>query len=481
VRLGKPEEEIPELIKRAGFQVDSVWGQKEVTSEETDAEKALEKALSKLKNSPKMNLLWGGLTMHHIDDLPFPLQGNGHLKVFTQFRQMMEQKNIPIRKPFPAPREKLQSPPGLTESSKEEHSLLAGEMPDLNKLMEIGGFSKWLDDHMSKDPHYKGENIVKENPRSNSKNHRDPAQVMRGGEKAGLERLHFYLWEGRHIDTYKSTRNGLLGSTYATKFSPWLAHGCLGARHIYHEIKKYEEKNGANDSTYWVFFELLWRDYFKWIGMKHKNDIFKLYGLRGKDGKGMSDRVWKQDKGDFEKWAKSQTGYPFVDANMLELTATGHMSNRGRQNVASFLTKDLKIDWRMGAEFFESFLIDHDVTSNYCNWMYVAGVGNDLREDRYFNVLKQGHMYDAQGEYICYWLPQLKKLPDANTMHQPFTFNGNSNFSLDKDYYHPIVKVSSSFKKEAGGGPKKRDFKIRQGGKGGKMVTDRAPKSHEKH
>ncbi|VDI43894.1 deoxyribodipyrimidine photo-lyase [Mytilus galloprovincialis] len=112
-----------------------------------------------------------------------------------------------------------------------------------------------------------------------------------------------------------------------------------------------------------------------------------------------------------------ETGVPYVDANMREMAATGFMSNRGRQNVASFLTKDLKLDWRMGAEWFESQLIDHDVTSNYGNWLYSAGIGNDPREDRKFNMVKQGLDYDPDGEYVRLWVPELEKIKDGSVHH----------------------------------------------------------------
>jgi deoxyribodipyrimidine photo-lyase len=91
------------------------------------------------------------------------------------------------------------------------------------------------------------------------------------------------------------------------------------------------------------------------------------------------------------------------------------MSNRGRQNVASFLVKDLGLDWRMGAWYFEHKLIDHDVASNWGNWAYVAGVGNDPRENRYFNILSQAKKYDAKGEYVRYWIPELQKVEGFNS------------------------------------------------------------------
>ena len=120
----------------------------------------------------------------------------------------------------------------------------------------------------------------------------------------------------------------------------------------------------------------------------------------------------------FERWARGETGVPFVDANMREMNATGFMSNRGRQNVASFLVKDLKLNWQMGANYMESVLIDYDVASNWCNWNYVAGVGNDPREDRYFNILSQATRYDPSGDYIRHWLPELAALP-KDRIHRP--------------------------------------------------------------
>jgi deoxyribodipyrimidine photo-lyase len=101
------------------------------------------------------------------------------------------------------------------------------------------------------------------------------------------------------------------------------------------------------------------------------------------------------------------------------------MSNRGRQNVASYLTKDLLIDWRFGAEVFESWLIDHDPASNYGNWLYVAGIGNDPREDRHFNMVKQAKDYDPDGTYVCSWIPCLRNrelVPEA-MVHTPWKVN----------------------------------------------------------
>jgi len=105
-----------------------------------------------------------------------------------------------------------------------------------------------------------------------------------------------------------------------------------------------------------------------------------------------------------EKWIEGRTGEPFVDANMIELKLTGFISNRGRQNVASYLCNDLKIDWRFGAAYFEQQLIDYDVCNNWGNWAYLAGIGNDPRPNRYFDIIKQAQIYDAEGNFQKLWL-----------------------------------------------------------------------------
>ena len=146
----------------------------------------------------------------------------------------------------------------------------------------------------------------------------------------------------------------------------------------------------------------------------------------------------------FEKWARGETGVPFVDASMRELLHTGWMSNRSRQNVASFLVKDLHLDWRMGAEWFESLLLDHDVSSNYGNWNYSAGIGTDPRLDRKFNVVKQALDYDPDGEFVKLWLPELKDVP-AEKVHFPWRLTDGElaryNVKLGQDYPRPVVQA----------------------------------------
>lgn len=228
----------------------------------------------------------------------------------------------------------------------------------------------------------------------------------------------------------------MIGVDFSTKFSPWLALGCISPRYIYEQIKKYEVERTANQSTYWVIFELLWRDYFKFVALKYGNRIFYMNGLQDKHV------PWNTDMKMFDAWKEGRTGVPFVDANMRELALTGFMSNRGRQNVASFLTKDLGLDWRLGAEWFEYLLVDHDVCSNYGNWLYSAGIGNDPRENRKFNMIKQGLDYDNNGDYVRQWVPELRGIKGGD-VHTPWTLSNSAlshaQVSLNQTYPCPII------------------------------------------
>jgi deoxyribodipyrimidine photo-lyase len=190
----------------------------------------------------------------------------------------------------------------------------------------------------------------------------------------------------------------MIGENYSSKFSAWLSLGCISARKIYEEIKKYELQFGANDSTYWLVFELLWRDYFRFMMKKYHNNFFLQNGI-----KSTTSKLNKHNPKVFETWQNGKTGNDFIDANMLELKLTGFISNRGRQNVASYLCNDLSLNWRYGAAYFEQQLIDYDPCSNWGNWAYIAGVGNDPRENRIFNIEKQAIDYDKNFKFRNLW------------------------------------------------------------------------------
>lgn len=281
------------------------------------------------------------------DDLPFST--NQTPDIFTQFRQNIEKHKIkytnPVEKPVSLP-----SLP-LTSSS------------------------------LKQSEHFKGvsSNIV-----------------FQGGETSALAHIEQYF-QRRLPDTYKQTRNQLIGLDYSSKFSPWLAWGCCSARTIANKLESYEAKHGANDGTYWLWFELLWRDYFRFIHFKYGKKLYRA--------KGLSEKPLPSFNGDvFKSWSEGETSESLIDAAMRELKTSGYLSNRLRQVVASYLIYDLQGDWQAGAAWFESQLIDYDVYSNQGNWLYIAGRGTDPRGGRAFNVKKQTQDHDPQGIYRDLWL-----------------------------------------------------------------------------
>ncbi|KAL8153131.1 hypothetical protein V2J09_010891 [Rumex salicifolius] len=405
ITQGTPEEILPSLAN--AFGAHTVFTQKETCSEELGAERKVRNALTELnilpqgfnqRRSCKLELVWG-TTLFHLEDLPF--DAHNLPDVYTQFRKSVESTSN-VRGCIKMP-------------------LSLGPTPEIEDWGTIPTLQQLVHD-------YDDEKVRK-------------GSIFLGGESASLARIHDYFWKKDLLKSYKVTRNGMLGPDYSTKFSPWLANGCLSPRLIYEEVKRYEKERISNDSTYWVLFELIWRDYFRFLSVRYGNSIFQLETrvlishltttkatpLLYSGGPRKQDKTWSRDKTLFECWRDGKTGYPLIDANMKELSTTGFMSNRGRQIVCSFLVRDMGIDWRMGAEWFETCLLDYDPCSNYGNWTYGAGVGNDPREDRYFSIPKQ--VYDADGEYVAFWLPELRHLPKAER-HSP----GNA-------YIKPVVDL----------------------------------------
>ena len=219
---------------------------------------------------------------------------------------------------------------------------------------------------------------------------------FRGGETRGLEHLNRYFASEKPM-FYKEVRNAIDGWDNSTKFSPWLANGSLSVREVMSVLSDYEKNITANESTYWIYFELLWREYFQWYAHKNGSKLYSFGGIK----KVSPLTSYYAER--FQKWINGSTPYPLVNACMNELRKTGYLSNRGRQIVASCFINELAMDWRYGAAYFELALIDYDVASNWGNWQYLAGVGADTRDKRHFNLEKQTQQFDPDGRYIRLW------------------------------------------------------------------------------
>lgn len=350
VRTGKPEEEIFTLAR--DLKTSWVYCNRERTAEEVFVQDTLEKKLWTIGQELRYTR---GKMLYYTSDLPFPVTHTPD--VFTQFRKEVE-KVVPVRHPLPVP-EVIPYTGGITDP---------GIIPDL-AFFAKKPFSR---------VHVENKKFI-------------------GGESEALAQLEYYIHERKNLANYFNTRNDMLGWDFSSKLSPWLATGSLSPKKVYAEIKAFEKKHGENKSTYWLYFELLWRDFFRLMGKKYGNNIFKPGGIK-------NIQISNKTGASFDAWINGETGADIVDACMIQLKETGFMSNRGRQIAASFLVHDLRQDWLAGAEYFESLLLDYDPCSNYGNWNYIAGVGNDPREDRYFNPETQARKYDPDGHFVRYWL-----------------------------------------------------------------------------
>lgn len=226
------------------------------------------------------------------------------------------------------------------------------------------------------------------------------ASQFGGGESAAKIHLQQYF-SGEQPLNYKNTRNQLDGWDNSSKMSPWLNHGCLSVRRLKHTLDQYELQRGANESTQWIYVELLWREYFQWLALHIGKKLFRFKGLAG------HCPLTCVHPERYQKWCHGTTPFPLVNACMRQLEQTGYLSNRGRQIAASCFVNELGMDWRYGAAWFEHQLIDYDVAVNWGNWQYIAGVGVDPRGGRHFNLDKQTELYDADGSFRARWAPGL--------------------------------------------------------------------------
>lgn len=305
VSMGKPEEFLPQLVRDDTDTTVVFTG--ETCSEELEVEDRVEAAM----RGSKLVDFWGN-TLVHIDDVDD--------RIWDRFPQsstafMQKTDRVAVRPTLPTPK--------------------PGQLPTLDFTSDVEALASEFTPSLMSDFGFNDEEVQ-------AAQMVDPRICLdfRGGENVALERLQHYFFGSQCLTEYKSTRNGMIGADYSSKFAPWLANGCLSVRHIYEELKKYEKQVAKNESTAHFYFELRWRDFFRYYCEAHQTQVFQLEGIRPVGYNGFNK--WRMDPELIHRWKTGQTGMPIVDAFMRELNATGFMGNRGRQIVAAYLALDLQ-------------------------------------------------------------------------------------------------------------------------------------------
>lgn len=343
---------LPDLVEK--YNITDIYAEEEYATYELSLVNRVMDALPEIK----FHFFWGK-TLYHKDDIPFAIS---RIPITSKAYRITTAKKA-------EPRTTFSRPAHLKGTAK----IQTQEFPSYR----LYGFSK--------------------------KEYENAQPMLKGGEDEALKRLDYYTFKSELLTGYRWSRNKSDGLDYSSKFSPFLALGCISVREIYEKVKDYETKVKKNQSTWWLVFELVWRDYFTFKFMRFRSSIFRKKGYKNKEIK------WENDPAKFKKWCSGKTGIPFVDAHMRQLNQTGFMSNRGRVNCASYLVHDLSIDWTWGAAYFESKLIDYDVSSNWMNWHMQAF------EIWYTNPVHQSNKYKAQ-DFIREWIPELSGLNNIEVL-----------------------------------------------------------------
>jgi deoxyribodipyrimidine photo-lyase len=247
-----------------------------------------------------------------------------------------------------------------------------------------------------------------------------------GGEAQGRKRWAAWLRGG--IGRYEERHDDLAGDA-TSRLSPHLHFGTLSSVELVHRARR----AGGPGAEAFVR-QLAWRDF-------HRQVLAARPDAASADYRTKHDR-WRTERtarDDIEAWREGRTGYPVVDAAMRQLRHEGWMHNRGRLLTASFLTKTLYVDWRIGARHFLDLLVDGDIASNQLNWQWMAGTGTDTRPNRVLNPVTQSRRYDPDGAYVRRWVPELAGLP-APAVHEPWKLRGPDRAAVD--YPDPVVDLA---------------------------------------
>ncbi|KAI9642054.1 hypothetical protein NHQ30_009925 [Ciborinia camelliae] len=462
IRVGMVDEVVKGLIEGFeqidGSKVSAVW----MTSEEGWEEKREERSMKNICDKARVDFkLWQD-EKYLIDDRDLPFNDTKDLPdIYTTYRKSVEPLRNAPRPVLPKPENNSLLP--FPVDVPPQHSPFT--IPTTYEEIEAALLKTINAQPLVKNPPSYPENSVSVHP-------------FTGGESHAQERLEHLITSGS-ITAYKSSRNGLMGTDFSTKLSAYLALGSITSRQIHASMLVFEDGSdsdsrykdvegygkGENDGTYGVRFELLWRDYMRLCTRKFGPKLFRLGGFKAEKDHSKwfrldppKDAIAKEKvQYVVERFLNGTTGMGFIDASQRECYHTGYTSNRARQNVASFLAKHVCVDWRIGAEWYECILVDYDVSSNWGNWQYVAGVGNDPRgNDRIFNPVKQAFDYDPKAEYVLAWVDELRGVDELGQIFQAWTINDDKKEELGIAQTDMVTRPL-----------KKIDFKINRGRGGG--------------
>jgi deoxyribodipyrimidine photo-lyase len=252
--------------------------------------------------------------------------------------------------------------------------------------------------------------------------------LPRAGEAAARARLRAFLRD--RVGGHPETRH-LPGLDATSRLSPDLRWGTIGGAEVVRRALKAARDPARSDGARVWIRELAWRDFFAQLLFAHPRVACEpLRPLRVR---------WRHDERAFRRWQEGRTGVPLVDAGMRELHATGFMHNRPRMVVASYLTKHLLLDWRLGEAHFMAELLDGQLSQNNGNWQWVAGTGADAQPFcRVFSPLRQGERFDPDGTYVKRWVPEVARVPVA-VIHQPWQLSPMDRRLLCPDYPPPLI------------------------------------------
>ncbi|WP_276251280.1 cryptochrome/photolyase family protein [Haloarcula rara] len=265
------------------------------------------------------------------------------------------------------------------------------------------------------------------------------------GEPAARQRWEQFLADG--IESYSDTRDDMRAAVErpvgaVSRISPYLAAGMIGIRELWADAT---ERSRAVDgdalrNVEKYRYELSWREQNYTLLAHHPT-------LPSENYKAIPNAIaWENDPEALDAWKRGQTGYPLVDAGMRQLNQEGYLHNRPRQNVASFLTKHLLVDWREGRRYFERQLLDHDPANNAANWQWTASTGTDSVDVRIFDPVAQMRKYDDGADYVTEYVPELRGVPPGKVVDWP-TLPADERAALAPEYPDPIVGRNEAYER----------------------------------